>query len=352
VAGRRYVHFGGTGYLDLQRRPELVAAADQAMRQYGLHPATTRLGFGETPPLLEAEAEAARFFGTEAAWLLPSGWLGAGVLLDAHRRAADRLFVDRDAHFALWDAARIAGLPVVAFDHGDAASLRGQIRDTLRAGERPVVLTDGVFPVSGRLAPLPAYLEVLREHDGLLLVDDAHGFGVLGSHGRGSLEHHGVWGQPRVLVAGTASKALGGYGGLLPGSIAAVQELQAVSPWFAGSTPLPSPVAAATAAALRIARQEPELRTRLARNIGEVRRGLRALGLSVDDLPTPIIPLVLPAPGALQRLHDALREDGVIVPYLPRYAGLGPQGALRIAVLATHEPGQIEQLCAALRRRL
>jgi 7-keto-8-aminopelargonate synthetase-like enzyme len=111
-------------------------------------------------------------------------------------------------------------------------------------------------------------------------------------------------------------------------------------------------VAAATAAALRIARQEPELRTRLACNIGAVRSGLRDLGLPVDDLPTPIIPLVLPTAGAMQRLHDALRDDGLLVPYLPRYAGLGANGALRIAVLATHEPGQIEQLCTALRRRL
>lgn len=353
VAGRRYVHFGGTGYLDLQRRPELAEASDRAMRQYGLHPATSRLGFGESPPLLEAEAEAARFFGAGAAWLLPSGWLGATVLWDVHRRPADRLFIDRSAHFALWDASRLGGQPVVAFDHGDAESLRGQLRATLRAGERPVLLTDGVFPVTGRLAPLPAYLDVLRDYaEALLLVDDAHGFGVLGASGRGSVEHHALWEHPRVLVAGTASKALGGYGGLIPGSAAAIEHLRSVSPWFAGSTPLPTPVAAATATALRLARQEPELRTRLAHNVGVVRHGLRALGLPVEDLPTPIIPVVLPEPGALQRLHDALRAEGVIVPYLPRYAGLGPQGALRIAVLATHEPGQIQLLFDALRRRL
>lgn len=353
VGGRRYVHFGGTGYLDLQRRPELAEAADRAMRRYGLHPATSRLGFGETPPLREAEAEAARFFHTEAAWLLPSGWLGAGVLLDVHRRPDDRLFIDRDAHFALWEAARITGRPIVAFDHRDAENLRGQIRSTLRAGERPVVLTDGVFPVTGRLAPLPAYLEVLREYDeARLVVDDAHGFGVLGADGRGCAEHYSLWDHRGLLVAGTASKALGGYGGLLPGSAEAVDHLRTVSPWFAGSTPLPSPVAAATAAALRIARLEPELRTRLADNIRAVRAGLRSLGLPVEDLPTPIIPVVLPAAGAMQRLHEALREEGVLVPYLPRYAGLGPNGALRLAVFATQTPAHLQQLFDALRRHL
>lgn len=353
VAGKPYTHFGGTGYLDIQRRPELAAAADRAMRQYGLHPATSRLGFGESPPLRAAEAEAARFFQTEAAWLLPSGWLGPSVLLGVYHRSGDRLFLDRDAHFALRDAARLTGRPVSEFAPRDPADLRTQIQATLQAGERPVVLTDGVFPVSGRLAPLGAYLDVLRDYDeALLLVDDAHGFGVLGGEGRGSAEHHGVWGHARFLLTGTASKALGGYGGLMAGAAEMIAHLQATSPWFAGSTPLPAPVAAATAAALRIAREEPELRRRLAHNVKTLRRDLLALGLPVEDLPTPIIPVVLRDGAAMQRLHDALRADGILVPYLPRYAGLGAQGALRIAVLATHEPRHLQQLLDALRRRL
>jgi 7-keto-8-aminopelargonate synthetase-like enzyme len=111
-------------------------------------------------------------------------------------------------------------------------------------------------------------------------------------------------------------------------------------------------VAAATAAALRLVRAEPELRTRLARNVATLRRELRGLGLPVADLPTPIIPLVLADGAGMQRLHAALRADGVLVPYLARYAGLGVHGALRIAVLATHEPAQLRQLVEALRRHL
>lgn len=155
IGDRRYLYFGGTGYLDVQRRPELAEAADQAMRRYGLHPATSRLGFGESPPLAEAEREAAQFFGVEAAWLLPSGWVGASVLLDVHHRPQDRLFLDRDAHFALRDAARLVGRPFVFFDHRDPEDLRAKLRSELQPGERPVVLTDGVFPISGQLAPLP-----------------------------------------------------------------------------------------------------------------------------------------------------------------------------------------------------
>jgi 7-keto-8-aminopelargonate synthetase-like enzyme len=339
--------------LDIQRRPELADAADAAMRRYGLHPATSRLGFGENPPLLEAEGEIAAFFAAEAAWLLPSGWLGPSVLLDVYHRSGDRLFLDQHAHFALRDAARLAGGPVVVFDHADAEHLRGRIRSTLLAGERPVVLTDGVFPVSGAVAPLRAYLEVLGDFDdALLLVDDAHGFGVLGDEGRGSAEYYGIWEHPRVLVTGTASKALGGYGGLISGTAEAMDKIRADSPWFAGSTPVPTPVAAATAAALRIVRQEPQLRSRLAGNVRTVREGLRALGLAVEDRPTPIIPLVLSDGAAMKRLHEALREDGVLAPYISRYAGLGAQGALRIAVFATHQAKHIQLLLDALKRRL
>jgi 7-keto-8-aminopelargonate synthetase-like enzyme len=353
VEGRSYLHFGGTAYLDLQRRPELAQAADRAMRQYGLHPATSRLGFGDTPPLREAEAEAARFFGTEAAWLLPSGWMGATELLGAHLGPQDRLYLDRDAHFALRDAARLTGRPMHDFAHRDAVDLQRRMQATLGAGERPVVLTDGVFAVSGRLAPLPDYANILAGHtDSRLLVDDAHGFGVLGANGRGTAEHFGLATQPRLLVTGTVSKALGGYGGLITGTAAEIARLQEGSALHAGTTPLPSPVAAATAAALRIARLEPGLRSRLAQNISTLRSGLRGLGLPVEDLPTPMIPLVLSDGAAMQRLHEALRADGVLVPYLPRYAGLGPHGALRFAVLATHEAGQIQRLLDSLRRHL
>lgn len=353
IGGRRVVYFGGTGYLGIQGRKELADAADAAMRRYGLHPATSRQGYGDTPPLRDAEREAAAFFGTEAAWLLPSGWVGASILMTSLRPRHDRVYLDADAHYALRDAARLSGLPTVTFDHVDADGLRARIEATLRAGERPIVLTDGVFPVTGRIAPLRAYADVLGVHDDArLIIDDAHGFGVIGTRGRGSAEVHDLWRDPRVLLTGTASKGLGGYGGLLPGSAEHIERLREGSRWFEGSTPPPNPVAAATAAGLRIAREEPELRQRLAANVARVRAGLRALGLPVEDLPTPIVPLAPGTRDGMRQLRDALLADGVLVPYLPRYTGVGPDGALRVAVFATHEDAHLERLLDCLRRHL
>src|SRR5690606_21416068 len=135
----------------------------------GLHAATSRSGYGLSPPLRDAEAAIAAFFGTEAAWLLPSGWAGASVLVQTFAAEHDRLFVDADAHYALRDEARLSGLPIESIAHADAAALGERLRATLRARERPLVLTDGVFPISGRVAPLDEYARVLGEHPGASL---------------------------------------------------------------------------------------------------------------------------------------------------------------------------------------
>jgi 8-amino-7-oxononanoate synthase len=344
-----FLYFGGTGYLGIQSRPELAAAADLAFRRYGIHPATSRSGFGETHPLLEAEAAAAGFFGVDECWLLPTGWAVGAALMDAHRSRVDRLFLDIDAHYALREAARASGRPIVDFDHLDPDALRSRIDATLLGNERPVVLTDGVFPVSGRIAPLDAYLDVLAGYDDpLLLVDDAHGVGVVGPDGHGTVAAFGLSRDERVRFGGTASKALGGYGGLLPGTTRRVEELKERCRWFEGSTPLPTPIAAATAAALRIARDEPQLRAALGERTQRLRGGLRDLGLTVEDLPTPIVPLVLSDADAMRRLAIRLRQAGILVPYLPRYAGIGSDGALRIAVFATHTTEQIDRLLEVL----
>lgn len=353
IDDRPFLYFGGTGYLGIQARPELAEAADRAFRRYGIHPATSRSGYGETHPLVEAESAAARFFGSESCWVLPSGWAVGSALMDTHRSRNDRLFVDQHAHYALREAARASGRPIVDFDHLDPDALRSRIDATLLGNERPVVLTDGVFPVSGRIAPLDRYLGILNGYDdSLLLVDDAHGVGVIGPGGRGTVSMHGMEHSERVRFGGTASKALGGYGGLLPGTAIRVEELQGRSRWFEGSTPLPTPIAAATAVALRIAHEEPELRTALAARTAQLRAGLRALGVAVEDLPTPVVPIVLTDASAMRRLAEQLRQRGVLVPYLPRYAGIGSDGALRIAVFATHTAAHVDELLAALRQLL
>lgn len=362
IDGRRYLYFAGTGYLGLQGHPEVIRAACDALEQYGVGSATSRSGFGETPPVVEVEREAAALFGTQSAFYFPSGYFGNDILLAGLEDAFDAVFVDALSHYSVLEAARVSGQPVYAFMHRDVEVLCGALKAKIKPGGRPLVVTDGVFAALGDVAPVAEYLRLLAEYPGAILaVDDAHAAGVLGENGRGTYEHAGLWdasvnaGQPldrhpRLLACATLSKALGGYGGIIPGATPFIDWLKTTTPYYAGTSPPPVPVAAASARALAIARTQPELRRRLWENVRMVKEGLRSMGLAADDTPVPIVSLVIGDAARMQRLHGELADGGIFVPYMPTYSGLGPEGALRLAVFATHTKAMIERLLDELRR--
>ena len=184
---------------------------------------------------------------------------------------------------------------------------------------------------------MAAYRAVLAAYPGaLVLLDDAHGLGVLGRQGRGSIEHAGLGDEPvntddasdrpRFFLAATLSKAVGGYGGIVPGTQAFLARLRRESPAWAGASPPSVPAAAASARALEIIAAQPELRTRLAENAVRLKAGLRGLGLSVADTPTPIAALALGTAANMERIQRDLAARGIWIAYFPTYAGLGPAG--------------------------
>jgi 7-keto-8-aminopelargonate synthetase-like enzyme len=363
IDGRDVLYFAGTGYLGLHARPELVDAAVAAMRAYGMSAATTRAGFGNSPPVLEVERLAAQFFGTEAAFYFTSGYAGPAVLAAIAGGDVDAVFVDEAAHYSVMDAARLTGKPIHPFAHRDAGALRDLLRAKLAARGRPLVFTDGVFSVSGRIAPLSDYLEALSPYAGAILaVDDAHGMGVIGDHGRGTLDHFGLFdgrvnavGLPdetRILLCGTLSKALGGSGGIVPGSAAFIEDVARRAPAYFAASPPPAATAAATGRALQIAMAEPQLRAALQQNVRRLRSGLRSLGLAADESPTPVVALELPTADQMRAVQARLMGRGIAIAYHAAYSGTGPQGALRIAAFATHTAEMIDQLVGALRAAL
>ncbi|MBK8974296.1 MAG: aminotransferase class I/II-fold pyridoxal phosphate-dependent enzyme [Planctomycetes bacterium] len=363
IGGRRFVYFGGTSYLGLHARRAVIDAGIAAMARHGLHAATSRTGFGETPALRELETELVTFTGAEHAFAFATGWAGTGIWCAPLRGRCDVAFVDERSHYAVREALLGLGVPIHAFAHRDPDALARALLRHAGRGARVVVGTDGVFPITGAIAPLDAYVAVLdgleRPGDATLVVDDAHGLGVLGAHGRGTAEHHGLAarafgpgapGRARVLVAGTLSKALGGFGGLIAGAADDVDAARRDSHWLEGASAPPVPVAASSAAALRIVRAEPELRDRLRDNVTRVRHGLASLGLEVPTaLPTPAIGFTAGGAREMRHIAERLREDGLLVPYFPSYSGLGPDGALRIAVFATHRPEHLALLLNTLR---
>jgi 7-keto-8-aminopelargonate synthetase-like enzyme len=364
--GRQYLYFAGTGYLGLQAHPEVIAAAQSAVAQFGVHSATSRGGFGNVPPVLEVERRTAELLGAQGSCYLVSGY-AVNFALAAACEGVGLALIDESAHDCLREATGwLKGLsnPVRTVRHCDANHLAELLHEELRPRQHALLMTDGVFATSGDLAPVADYLQILDGYPGAtLLVDDAHGLAALGENGRGSLEHAGVSaervntlkdsdGSARVLLGGTLSKAVGGHGGAIAGTAEFLGRLRAASGWFRGSSAPAAPVAAATAKALEIVQREPRLRRQLAANVTAAREGLRGLGIDVKASPSPIIGFRLSDAAHMARVQSQLLDDGIAVGYARDYAGAGADGMLRVAVFATHTPEMIDRLVATLGRVL
>ena len=265
IDGKPYLYFAGTGYLALQSHPAVIQAAVEAVTKYGLHTATSRAGFGNTPLHLEVERLAAQLLGQPAALHLVSGYMSTAAMLTPLAGRFDVALVDEISHRSTLDALAQAGCQPTKFAHLDAGQLAARLHDAVQGGARPLVITDGVFPVTGEVAPIEDYRRVLSDYRGAILcVDDAHALGVLGANGRGTLEHFGESpeavnrlvpedgdGRLRLFSCATLSKAIGGHGGVVAGDGDFIEAIRRSSPVYRGASGAATPVAGATAAALR-----------------------------------------------------------------------------------------------------
>ncbi|MBM4456934.1 MAG: pyridoxal phosphate-dependent aminotransferase family protein [Chloroflexi bacterium] len=358
INGRWRDYFSGCSYLGLQNHPALIQAATEALQRYGLAAATSRGGYGEHPVYHAVEEAAARFFAAPRAIYYVSGYLGATILAQGLRRDYDHIFADDASHFSIRDGAATAGAPVSYFRHLDAAYLAAALRAKLRPAERPLIFSDGVFPISGEIAPAADYLAILADYEGAILcLDDAHATGVLGEGGRGTLAHwHGenaaIIGQTPVYTAHTFSKAMGAGGGVIAGSAALIEQLERDSTTPAAHSPAAFPVAAAAARSLALVAAEPALRQRLRVNVAHARAGLSGLGWQLPDTPVPIICLTARPGMDLARLQAELFARDICVAHATRYSSTPAGGALRVAIFATHAREQIDRLVAELGRLL
>jgi 7-keto-8-aminopelargonate synthetase-like enzyme len=362
IGGRSYLYFAGTSYFALHGHPEVIEAGVAALRRHGVHSATTRAGYGNIAPVLEVERRAAELFATDDAFYFPTGYASNHVLVQALAAEADTVFVEDSAHFCVAEAAKLSGLPCHFFRARDAAELAVQLRRQLPAGARPLVIGDAVVPPTGELAPVKDYLAVLsRFAPAILLLDDAHGFGVIGEHGRGTLEHCACWEQANggehadgitLAVGGTTSKALGGFGGIIPGSTGFLTRARRGSHWFDGASAPGAAAAGSTAKALELVARDSSFRLRVRANSARLRAGLRALGIEVSESPAAQAGVVVGDAANMRRLHTGLKERGVLVPYVDAYSGIGTEGLLRFAVCSAHTPEMIGQLLDTLRALL
>ncbi len=350
VNGREVDYFCGTSYFGLHAHPLVIDAACAAARTYGIGPATG----ASTPPLLDLIERARGFFGTETATCIASGYLGPMALVQALREEVDVAFADSASHYSVLDALRTAGKDVFLFRHLDPDDLARQLALHVRPGHKPLVMTDGIFPSTGALAPLPAYAEALEPYAAsFLCVDDAHAVGVIGEEGRGSLEHFGLE-RDGFHFCATLSKAFGGSGGLIPGTRSLAAKIRQRSWILAGASAPPIPALAAAAAGIRLLEQHPEMRRALWDNVQRMRNGLRALGFTLADTVVPIVSLAGSASIDLRRVCETLDREDIVVLYVPPrgYSDAPDVESLRIAVFSSHAPEQIDRLIDGIRRAL
>ena len=348
INGKRYLYFGGTGYFSFQTHPEILAAAQKALAEFGMDTATSRDIFGTSPLLLAVEQKVREFMGTEDAIYLPSGYLIniAGFQSLNELKCFDAMFVDETAHWSITDFMYALQKPVYTFAHGDPEDLRRKLKANLGAGQRPLVASDGIFPTFGKIAPVQAYFPLVEPYDGCLWLDDCHALGVLGEHGRGTYEYYKLH-SGRLYGAGTLSKAVGAHGGVISGTREFIQPIRA-GHVVNGSNASVSAAAAAAVKGLELMMAHPELRQQLWRNAHQLKSGLKAMGFDQDDTPVPVAAWTLKTAEEMDRVQAEMMRRGIAIQRTD-YVGAGPGGVLRAVVFANHKPEQIARLLNELK---
>ncbi|HMM27969.1 MAG TPA: glycine C-acetyltransferase [Aggregatilineaceae bacterium] len=340
VDGRRVLNFSSNNYLGMANHPRVVEAAKQAMDRYGVGPAAVRTIAGTMDLHLELEERLARFKGAEAAVTFQSGFTANLATLGALVGRGDVIFSDRLNHASIIDGCRLSRAEVVAYEHNDPDDLRRKIAETTEYRRR-LIVTDGVFSMDGDIAPLPEIAAIASEHGILLMVDDAHGEGVLGRGGRGIVDHFGLHGQVDVEV-GTLSKAFGVVGGVVAGPKVIIDWLRQRGRPFLFSSAMTVPDVAANLAVMDLLEESTELVDRLWRNADYFKQGMRALGFDTGATQTPIVPVMLGEAPLAQQFSRRLFEEGVFAMAIG-YPTV-PQGKARLRVMnsATHSPEDLD----------
>jgi 7-keto-8-aminopelargonate synthetase-like enzyme len=342
--GRRLVYFSGCDYFRLARNPKVTAATILSLKKNGLNVAASRKTTGNHKTYAQLENELAKFFGTETALLFPDGYFAPIAVAQAFAGEFTHAFADEFAHGALLDAARMLDCPLKKFKHRDAADLKKLISKCGK-NSRPIVLTDGMFAHDGSVAPLCAYLKILPRN-GMILVDDAHGAGVLGTTGKGTLELENV-NRQRVVQCVTLSKAFGVYGGAVLATHALREKILARSRVFVGTTPLPPPLAGAAIESLKILQSKSALRKKLFQNLFYARAKLRAAGWEISETPGPIIRLPAMNETQVAKLKAQLLAAGIYPPFL-KYSGASAEGIFRFVISSEHTRGQLDKMIGVL----
>ncbi|HEY45583.1 MAG: 8-amino-7-oxononanoate synthase [Anaerolineae bacterium SM23_ 63] len=343
VDNQRVLNFCSNNYLGLANHPRLVEAAQEAIRRYGIGPAAVRTIAGTMDIHLELERRLAVFKGVEAAITFQSGFNANLAAIPALVGVEDVIYSDELNHASIIDGCRLSRSKILRYAHRNPDDLRNQIEASQDAGfRRALIITDGVFSMDGDVAPLDKLYEIAREFDYMLMVDDAHGEGVLGKGGRGIVDHFDLHGKVDIEV-GTLSKAFGVVGGVVAGSQRIVDWLRQRGRPFLFSSAMTVPDVAACLAAIDLLEESSELVDRLWENTDYFKREMQALGFDTGLSTTPITPIMLGEAPLAQKFSRRLFEEGLFAmaigfPTVPR-----GKARIRVMISAAHSQEDLNQ---------
>ncbi|HSP01361.1 MAG TPA: 8-amino-7-oxononanoate synthase [Thioalkalivibrio sp.] len=347
IDGRKVTAFCSNDYLGLASHPKVIAAFRKAASHYGVGAGAAHLVNGHTRAHHQLEEELAVFTNRERALLFSTGYMANLGVAQALLSRSDHVLEDRLNHASLIDAGLLSGARFQRYAHATAVDLAQRLAGRGQTGERRV-LPDGVFSKDGTLAPLPELASISSSHQAWLMVDDAHGLGVLGKTGAGSLEHFGL-DQARVpILMGTLGKAFGTGGAFVAGSETLIETLIQSARTYISTTAMPAALAEATRASLQIVQTDTRRREKLTALVQRFREGATQIGLRLMDSETPIQPILIGDAAKAMRLSDSLLEKGLLVPAIRPPTVPEGTARLRVTLSAAHTEAQVDRLLDAL----
>jgi len=344
INGKRVLMFSSNNYLGLANHPELKKASMEAASRYGTGSGGSRLISGNMEVHRTLEKELALFKGTKKALLFNSGYHANVGTISAFTAEGDVILSDELNHASIVDGCRLSKAEVRIYKHADMNSLEEILRRSSKFRKR-LIVTDSVFSMDGDITPLPDIVGLAEKYSALVMVDDAHGTGVLGKKGKGAIEHFGLDGRVDIQM-GTLGKALGSFGAYIAGSEDLFHYLVNKARSLLYTTALPPSVCGSALAALKILGEQPELVSQLRNNAVYFREGMRGLGYVIPEGETPILPLILGDPFMTMNMARNLFDEGIYVQGIRSPTVPDETSRLRITVMATHT---VEELDFGLR---
>ena len=325
--GRKLLYLAGIDYHRMSNNPMIVKAAAEAAEQFGLSATGSRTTTGNHSLYVQLESSVSEYFASEGAVVLPSGYLSNTTVLQAIESEYDSFFIDEKAHSSLFDAANQFGKNIYRFRNLDVQSLEEQLKTNLSGNSKPLILTDGVFPAQGEIAPLKEYAEVIRNYGGKILIDDAHAMAVIGDTGKGSWEDQGI-DRECFYQTGTLSKGFGIGGGIIPADSNLVEKIRKKSLAFIGCTGLALPLAAAAIKSISYFISNGNIISDLQKRSLALKHRFKDIGFLMPDTPTPIFSITFNDVEKNQRLRKRLIDNGIYPPFI-NYPGAPSGGHFR-----------------------